>query len=233
MAAPVPSAGASSSGALPVEFNFQKQLGPDAMLLRIGALNRGPVLTQAVTLIVAGPAGCEIDIQPIPGVAIEGGRVLLAGGMPSGQPFWMVARVRATGFMEPSSMAVTVTASTAAGARTQGAHAVLASDLLRPAQGLDTEGFGKQWVATGNEVKVPLAFPEGVTPDTLQRRIAERANLKLLQVIGREAIAAARLMPFGGIVLAHCTVTDGNNVTVAVRCQSAGQVQLVAEALRR
>jgi AP-4 complex subunit epsilon-1 len=225
----------SSSGAakpLNVEFNFQKQHAPDALLIRVGMLNKTGAATNGPTKITfTAPAGFGIDIQPVPGATIEGTSITTPP-LPASNPVFLVIRVKvaniATGFAglnvagQPV-IAVSVTSSGSTASNNTGCI-ITPVDILRPVPGFTTEMFGKNWVAMNGkpgERKIQMKFTETLTPEKLQKQIGERAALKIISVSGAEAIATSKLIG-----------ADNNNMAAYVFVLMAVQEKLANTTVR-
>eukprot|EP00388_Colpodella_angusta_P048395 GDKK01076091.1.p1 GENE.GDKK01076091.1~~GDKK01076091.1.p1 ORF type:complete len:100 (+),score=23.90 GDKK01076091.1:2-301(+) len=96
---------------------------------------------------------------------------------------------------------------------------------------MNAEQFGQQWAKhAAGEGRLVIAFKKPVTPDVLQQHVGEIANLKIISVIGKEAIAAAFVVGCNQLLLAHMTV-EGNNVNTIVRSANKGFSDAIAKQL--
>ena len=209
-----PSAAGASSGPVKLEFNFQRQLQADCMLVRVGILAHADV--QGAVMQLAAPPATAIEIVDPPNLPITS--AINLPPLAAGKPLFMVVRVKATAYPLGGGLGVQVKAP-GNPAPTVGGFPLSFVDLLRQTL-LTTEAFGKLWVSlAANEAKVQLVFPKQLTPELLSQFFAEKASIKIIQVIGRECIAGATVVPSGQPLLVHLTVENATAVCT-VRSQA-------------
>lgn len=98
---------------------------------------------------------------------------------------------------------------------------------LRPAPpAFATEQFGRAWqlMSAAGEQKQQLHFGDlssyAASGSALQQHLLRTCSLRVVQIIGKELIAAAQVVSDSGkeeYVLAHLTVVDGNTVNAVIR----------------
>ena len=148
-----------------------------------------------------------------------------------GKPLFTLGRLRGLDYPSGGTITATVEYESSSGKGSKTATLPLGLvDLVRPLA-TNTEQFGKNWPAhAGNEVRVQLKFPAAITPDKLAAFLKEKSGIGLVQVIGKECIAAGRVIPAGPPVLVHMAV-NGNVVNTSVRAGAKEFGQAVAGTL--
>ena len=233
VSAPVPPPTAQRSSPLPAggsapntEINIQKQLGPDCLRVRVGVRADKPL--SRVSIQLNPPPNCALEIATKN--ITSSNNLVTVNEMPAAQPFFLELVIKAKDYPQGGALSVNVSYGCESGPGSKAATLPLGvNDLLRPAQ-LTTEIFGQNWPKHSAENKVQLRFPRPITPDVLSKHLLERASIKIIQVIGKECIAAAMVVPVGHLILAHMSV-DGANVNVALRSQNKGFCDAVGRAL--
>lgn len=229
---PSSSSSLSTSAPVKVQTNVQKQLTADVLRLRIGVMADQPL--ERISIVLAPPPMCSLDAVacPAPGAAVSGNTVTLPR-IPANQPAFVEVSVKGEDFPTGGGTTFTVNYHSASGPGSlQGGHPLGFTDLLRAAP-LTTQQFGAQWPKlTAGEAKVVMRFGKPITPDALQQHLGERAALKIIQVIGKECIAATRVVPVNCIAYAHMVVEPEGNVNVTVRCTAKGFAEAVARVLQ-
>lgn len=223
-----PSPVTSSPSAAKVQINVQKQLGPDGARYRVGVMGDQPL--ERVIITIVPPQRCTADEIKCAGADVSGLRVSVPS-MKANEPHFVELALKATDFPVGGGLGVDVSFSSPSGpGSTKGGLALGFTDLLRPAP-LTTDQFGQAWGKFSGEGKVALRFPKPISPETLQQHIGERASLKIIQVIGKECIAAARVVPVNHVVLCHMSVEGPQAVNATIRSTSKEFSEIVARAL--
>lgn len=229
--AAAPAASSSAGPAARLQLNLQKQAGPESLRLRIGVLSDVNLQTAVVTLVP--PPKCSLDGFQVaqPGSIIRGYAVTIPD-LTAGQPVFVECNLKADDFPSGGGTAVEVEGTTASGTKSKGTGALqlALADVLRPLV-YTTEQFGPNWGKQTGEFKVQLKFPKALTPDLLQQFLLEKVGLKIIQVLGKECIAAARLVPANQLLLCHMTIVDQLTVNTTVRSSSAGFSEAVGRFL--
>lgn len=229
-AAAQPAAASSSSKtAAKVQFNIQKQLGPEGARYRVGVLSDQPL--ERAYLTIEAPGKCVADEikASAPGSSVSG-KVITFPTIPANEPVFTELAIKATDYPVGGGLSAEISYGSDAGPGS--AHGGLAlgfTDLLRPAP-LNTDQFGQAWGKHAGECKVALRFNKPLTPELLQQHIGERASLKIIQVIGKECIAAARVVPVNHLILCHMVV-DPTGVNATIRSGSKDFSDIVAATL--
>jgi hypothetical protein len=225
----MPTASSSGGGPSPkVDFNMQKQLGADALLVRVGVLSNMDL--ERVVFQLVGPAKCVTDIQPTAEGEVNGTTAKFAAAA-AGKALFIVVRVRAQDYPEGGGLTVNVSYSSAAGPGSSVEKLALAMpDLIRPMP-LTTEVFGKNWTGLApGEAKSLVKFPGNLTPDSLNAFLVAQCGIRVVQVIGKECIAAGTVVPANKPVLLHMGI-DGAKVQMSVRSLNKGFSEVLARAL--
>ncbi|CUG87244.1 epsilon adaptin, putative [Bodo saltans] len=228
-----PAAAASSSSsskvAAKVQFNIQKQLGPDGLRFRVGVMSDQPL--DRAYLTIEAPAKCVADEikANAPGASVNGS-VITFPTIPANEPVFTELALKATDYPVGGGLSAEISFGSAAGpGSARGGLPLGFTDLLRPAP-LTTDQFGQAWGKHAGESKVALRFNKPLTPELLQQHIGERASLKIIQVIGKECIAAARVIPVNSLVLCHMVV-DPTGVNATIRTNSKEFSDIVTKTL--
>jgi len=216
-----PAAGSGAAGPAltphKVEINIQRQQAPDSLMFRVGALSTsGPI--ERVVFQFTPPPKCLMQLKPaVDGAGVVDGNMIRFERGEHGQPIFAMVRLGAEDYPQGGRLQVNVSFSTAAGpGSVQGVSQLTVADLVRPVQ-LETAAFGKQWVTlAANEAKVRMSFQGELTPDRLGKHLLERVGVRIIQVIGKEAIAVGQVVPCGRPLFVHMTV-DGSSVNASVR----------------
>ena len=212
------------------EVRVQKQLAAEAALYRVGLLARAPMANCRIEVDI--PPECIAQVNSrIPASQVSGLTVAVADVAP-GQPQFIEVKLGALNFPQGGSLNVRVSydcpQGTYANAEKMEHHPILMTDLLRPATEETTESFGAKWKDSASyphEVKATLNFKKligtkSLTPDIISRFLLDKANIKLIQVIGRECIAAGKVVPCKKYLLCHLSVQT-NTANVIIKSQDA------------
>jgi AP-4 complex subunit epsilon-1 len=231
-AASAPVAVPSSSGpAARLQLNVLKQAGPEFLRLRIGVLSDVNLTSAVVT--VTPPAKCSLDTFQVQhaGSIIRGYSITIPD-LTAGQPIYCESNLKADDFPSGGGTAVEVEGTTAGGVKSKGSGglALALVDVIRPVV-FNTEQFGQNWGKQTGEFKVQLKFPKALTPELLQQFLLEKVGLKIIQVLGKECIAAARLVPVSQLLLCHMLIVDQVTVNMTVRSSNAGFSEAVGRFL--
>lgn len=219
----------SSRPAAVVQINIQKQLGPDSVRYRVGILSDQPL--ERAYLTITPPGKCAIDDlkSAVAGSSVNGS-VVTFPTIKASEPVFAELSVKGTDYPVGGGISAEVSYGSDAGpGSSRGGLALGFTDLLRPAP-LTTEQFGQAWGKHGGESKVALRFGKPITPEILQQHIGERGSLKIIQVIGKECIAAARVVPVNHLILCHMTV-DPTGVNATIRSNAKEFSEIVTKAL--
>jgi len=225
--APTLTSSTSASASVKFQTNIQKQLAADSVRYRVGVLADQNV--EHVAVHVVAPQKTVIDdLKPtVAGAVVQGTTVQLAS-LKAGEPAFIELSLKATDFPLGGGLGVEVAA--IGGAPTRGGLALGFTDLLRPAP-LTTDQFGQVWGKHSGESKVTLKFSNPITPESLQQHIGEKASLKIIQVIGKECIAAGRVVPVNHFILCHMVVESPTVVHATVRSNVKEFSDIVTRAL--
>ena len=107
------------------------------------------------------------------------------------------------------------------------------SDILRPAA-ITLDEFGASWPTVGGEAAQPgILAGQGTWPDVVSMRLLQRANVKVVQVIGVELVAAAYINTAKkSPVMVHVrSQADKGIVDVTVRSSNKGVSESLAKYL--
>jgi hypothetical protein len=223
----------SSSSAVPakLQLNIQKQAGPEMLRLRIGVLSDSNLVSVVVS--VSPPAKCSLDGFQVqqPGSIIRGYSVTIPD-LTAGQPAFFECSLKADDYPSGGGTTIEAEGTTHAGAKSKssGGLALALVDIIRPMV-YTTEQFGQNWAKQTGEFKVQLKFPKALTPELLQQFLLEKVGLKIIQVLGKECIAAAKVVPNGQLLLCHMLIADPVTVNTTVRSGSAGFSEAVGRFL--
>ena len=222
--APPPTAApAASSSTAPVaklQLNIQKQAAGEFLRLRIGLLSDLSIPSAVVT--VTPPAKCSLDSFQVnhAGSIIRGYSVTIPE-LVAAQPVFFECNLKADDFPAGGGTNIEAEGTTAAGgkSKTTAGLALALVDVLRPLT-FTTDQFGQNWGKQSGEFKVQLKFPKALTPELLQQFLLEKVGLKIIQVLGKECIAAARLVPLNQLLLCHMAIVDQVTVNTTIRSSS-------------
>eukprot|EP00744_Colponema_vietnamica_P007688 GILI01011040.1.p1 GENE.GILI01011040.1~~GILI01011040.1.p1 ORF type:complete len:955 (+),score=292.91 GILI01011040.1:24-2867(+) len=216
-----------------VQANVQKQSAPDCLRVRFGIMGLGEIRDVQVHLV--GPAKCIVGLVTCaaPNSSVSGHDVKIPM-IPANTPAFVDFAIRAEDYPVGGIYGGEIRYKSAAGEEgplVRGGLNLALSDVLRPASSMNAEQFGQQWAKhAAGEGRLVIAFKKPVTPDVLQQHVGEIANLKIISVIGKEAIAAAFVVGCNQLLLAHMTV-EGNNVNTIVRSANKGFSDAIAKQL--
>ena len=216
-----------------VQANVQKQAAGDCLRVRFGVLAEGEIRDVHVRLVAPAKCGLGLVACAAPGSAVQGHEVRLPM-IPANTPVFIEFAIRAEDYPQGGIYGGEIKYKSVAGEEgpiVRGGLNLGLTDLLRPAAAMNAEQFGQQWAKhAAAEARVAIAFKKPLNPDVLQQHIGENANLKIISVIGKEAIAAAYLVGCNQLLLAHITV-DGNNANTIIRAANKGFADVIAKQL--
>lgn len=207
-----------------VQFNIQKQLGPDGARYRVGIMSDQPLERAYLTIIPPGKCTIEELRSGAPGASVNG-TVVTFPTAPANEPVFAELALKATDYPVGGGLAAEISYGSPGGpGSARGGLALGFTDLLRPAP-LTTDQFGQAWGKHAGEGKVALRFNKPLTPELLQQHIGERASLKIIQVIGKECIAAARVVHVNLLILCHMVVEPtGANATIRTNSKEFSEI---------
>eukprot|EP00758_Cryptobia_borreli_P002807 Tbor_TRINITY_DN3302_c0_g1::TRINITY_DN3302_c0_g1_i1::g.23550::m.23550/K12400/AP4E1; AP-4 complex subunit epsilon-1 len=204
-----------------LQTNIQKMVGPDCLRVRFGVLPLSEVHT--VRVVLRSPPKCFMSniTTNAPNSSVEGLTVRIPM-IPANVPAWIEMQLKAEDYPQAGMYGGEVFYCNTKGEEcppVSGAQNLSLIDVLRPAT-INPDQFNDKWTSiTEGEARVQIRFKVQLTPDVLQKHIGNIANLKIIQVVGKDCIAASTVVPCGHFVLARMNV-DGNSVNTTIRCSS-------------
>lgn len=195
----------------------------------------GKTEVENLVITTKAPQNCTLRLTSCssPAAVISGGTVELAR-LREDELMVMELQLVPTGFPSGGHVVVEATYCTTTVAGESVSRCVTASrelhvsNILRPPLQMTTSQFGNAWVSFGEESKTQLTSPTLLTPQSLQQLLFERASLQVVEVIGREIIAAAVLLGTERLLLCHIAIVSPNVATVTVRADDKSFAAYVA-----
>eukprot|EP01012_Entosiphon_sulcatum_P040357 TRINITY_DN53_c2_g1_i1.p1 TRINITY_DN53_c2_g1~~TRINITY_DN53_c2_g1_i1.p1 ORF type:complete len:1119 (-),score=215.85 TRINITY_DN53_c2_g1_i1:24-3173(-) len=198
---------AGTDGTLLVE--FEKTCTDDG--ITIALIVSVSAATASISLSLQTPSKFALTLQPSAGAQVQPGNTFFFPQLQPGRPVTVEARLRvqeltAIGSKLPGQ------ATYAGGLPLLLAVPINPTDLLRPAGPSTQQEFGALWVTTLGECKAGVRS-RCADANAVVSALAQ-ANLKLVQVINKEAILVAVVSGIGKPVLVHTQAAAVINLTV-------------------
>jgi hypothetical protein len=96
---------------------------------------------------------------------------------------------------------------------------------------VDTDTFGELWTSCPfDESSYDFKTKSIKTPEAFFKVLSSEANFKAVQIIGMEAIAAAKYK--NKIALVHTTINGDNSLSMLVKCYDQNYTEEIANFLK-